>query len=39
MNSVTAALNSPRLGRYLLWVGVVVLAGGVVALIVAFAGG
>jgi hypothetical protein len=39
MNSVTAALNSPRLGRYLLWVGVVVLAVGVVAVIVAFAGG
>jgi hypothetical protein len=39
MNSVQSALNSPRLGRYLLWVGVVVLAAGVVAVIVAFAGG
>jgi hypothetical protein len=39
MNSVTAALNSPRFGRYLLWAGVVVLAVGVVAAIVVFAGG
>jgi hypothetical protein len=39
MNSVSAALNSPRVGRYLLWFGVVVLAVGVVAVIVAFAGG
>jgi hypothetical protein len=39
MNSVSAALNSPRFGRYLLWAGVVVLAVGVVAVIVAFAGG
>jgi hypothetical protein len=39
MNSVQSALNSPRLGRYLLWLGVVVLAAGVVAVIVVFAGG
>jgi len=39
MNSVSAALNSPRFGRYLLWVGVVVLAVGVVAVIVTFLGG
>jgi hypothetical protein len=39
MNSVPAALNSPRLGRILLWVGVVVLAAGVVAVIVTFVGG
>jgi hypothetical protein len=39
MNSVQSALNSPRLGRYALWLGVVVLAAGVVAVIVVFAGG
>jgi hypothetical protein len=39
MNSVQATLSSPRVGRYLLWLGVAVLAGGVVAVIVTFAGG
>jgi hypothetical protein len=39
MNSVPAALNSPRLGRILLWVGVVVLALGVAAVIVKFTSG
>lgn len=39
MNSVQTALNSPRFGRYLLWVGVAVLAVGVVAVIVTFWGG
>jgi hypothetical protein len=39
MNSVQSALNSPRFGRYLLWLGVAVLVAGVVAVIVVFAGG
>jgi hypothetical protein len=39
MNAVQTALSSPRFNRYLLWVGVAVLAVGVVAIIVTFAGG
>ena len=34
MNSIQTALNSPRFNRLLLWVGVVVLAAGALALVV-----
>jgi hypothetical protein len=39
MNTVQTAFSSPRFNRYLLWFGVVVLAAGAIALVVAFAGG
>lgn len=39
MNAVQSAFSSPRFNRYLLWAGVVVLALGVVAVVVKFAGG
>jgi len=39
MNAVETALSSPKVHRYLLWVGVAVLAAGVVAVIMTFAGG
>src|SRR5215213_2990130 len=39
MNAVETALSSPKVHRYLLWVGVAVLAAGVIAAIMTFAGG
>ena len=39
MNAVQTLLNSQRFNRYLLWFGVVVLAAGAIALVLAFAGG
>jgi hypothetical protein len=39
MNSIQTAFNSPRFNRLLLWVGVVVLAAGALALVVVLVGG
>lgn len=39
MESVASTLQSPRFQRYLLWVGVVVLAAGAAALLITLAGG